>query len=34
LSAKDLEFIVKTRNLPMAIRNNAKRLMEQKKKGR
>lgn len=34
LSAKDLEFIVKSRNLPMAIRNNAKRLMEQKKKGR
>ena len=34
LSAKDLEFIVKSRNLPMAVRNNAKRLMEQKKKGR
>ncbi len=34
MSVKDLEFIVKSRNLPMAIRNNAKRLMEQKKKGR
>jgi predicted transcriptional regulator len=34
MSAKDLEFVVKSRNLPMAVRNNAKRLIEQKKKGR
>jgi len=34
MSVKDLEFIFKSRNLPMAVRSNAKRLMEQKKKGR
>jgi predicted transcriptional regulator len=34
MPARDLEIIDKSRNLPMAVRSNARRLLEQKKKGR
>ena len=34
MNFKDLEFIAKSRNLPMAVRTNAKRLVSSKRKGR